>query len=286
MQQEYFDKIVERYLSFCARHDKNLDAAMASLPTGPSSDATRNPPISGRPATAAKGPNNPSPGPSAATELSNLLLALRKLREAVISSDSRTPVDFSQRVYVFSVRVAILAQHPPSYVPSLHHLIDTLHKSSYPLPESELREFITYLILDYACREDNMIAAFELRARARRLYGFQSKTVDRLLSALLQDNWVVFWKVRNGVDSYMRNVINWAGDRVRRQALKAVGSAYLNVEASWVLEGCTGEKDWTWERLVETEKIGWEKEGEKIIIKRPKRKPEKKLDPITESAKP
>jgi len=130
-----------------------------------------------------------------------------------------------------------------------------------------------------------MMAAFVLRARARRRCGFQSKAVDRLLSALLQDNWFVFWKVRNEVDSYMRNVINWAADRVRRQALKAVGSAYLNVEASWVLEGCTGEESWTWDRLVETEKIGWEKEGEKIIIKRPKRKPEKKLNPTTESAK-
>lgn len=259
---------------------------MSSLPTGPSPDATKNPPVSHRPVTTPSANQTDVPGTAAATELSNLLLALRKLREAVLSSESRAPVSFSQRVYVFSVRFAILAQHAPSYVPSLHRLIDTLHTSSHPLPESELKDFITYLILDYACREDNMVAAFELRARARRQYGFQSSTVDRVLAALLQDNWLVFWQVRNSVDSYMRSVINWAADKVRRQALKAVGSAYLNVEASWVLEGCTGEKDWTWERLVETEKLGWEKEGEKVIIKRPKRKPEKKLDPIKEGTQP
>ena len=82
--------------------------------------------------------------------------------------------------------------------------------------------------------------------------------------------------MRNTVDSCMRVVMNWAADRMRRQALKAVGSAYLNVEAGWVLEGCTGENNWTWEKLVEVERIGWQKEGDKIIIKRPKRKPEAK----------
>lgn len=71
-------------------------------------------------------------------------------------------------------------------------------------------------------------------------------------------------------------MINWAADRMRRQALKSVGSAYLNVEADWVLEGCTGEQGWTWEKLAEVERLGWQKEGDKIIIKRPKRKPEAK----------
>ena len=255
---------------------------MASLPTTPSSDSTRNPPVSQRPTAKDHSP----PKPSASAELSKFLLALRKLREAVLAASSSTSVSFSQKVYVFSVRVAILAQHPPSYFPSLRYLLSTLHAPSHPLPESELKEFITYLILDYACRQCDMIAAFELRAHARNRYAFRSRSVDRVLAALMQDNWVVFWEVRRGVDSYVRAVMNWAADRVRRQALKAVGSAYLNVEASWVLEGCTGEDDWTWEKLIETERLGWQKEGDKVIIKRPKRKPEKKLEPIKEGTQP
>lgn len=255
---------------------------MASLPTTPSSDSTRNPPVSQRPTAK----DSPPPKPSASAELSKFLLALRKLREAVLASSSSTSISFSQKVYVFSVRVAILAQHPPSYFPSLRYLLTTLHAPSHPLPESELKEFITYFILDYACRQCDMVAAFELRAYARNRYAFRSKTVDRVLAALMQDNWVVFWEVRRGVDSYVRAVMNWAADRVRRQALKAVGSAYLNVEASWVLEGCTGEDDWTWEKLVETERLGWQKEGEKVIIKRPKRKPETKLEQIKEGTQP
>lgn len=99
----------------------------------------------------------------------------------------------------------------------------------------------------------------------------------------MQGNWVVFWQVRNSVDSYVRAIIDWAAGQVRRRALKAVGSAYLSVEASWVLEGCTGEQGWTWKKLVEVEGLGWQKEDDRIIIKRPKRKPETKLEPIKES---
>ena len=272
-QQDYFDKVVERYMAFCARHGNDLDTAMACLPTSSSSDATRNPPSAGPSSTNKTGAGA---GPSASVELSTFLLALRKLREAVLATASTTPPSFAHKVHAFSVRVSVLAQHPPSYFPSLRYLLGPLHSSLHPLPDSELREFVAYLILDYACRQGDMVSAFELRAHARARYAFRSKPVDRILAALVQGNWVVFWKVRNSVDSYMRAMMNWAADRMRRQALKAVGSSYLNVEAGWVLEGCTGEKDWTWEKLVEVERLGWQKEGNKVIIKRPKRKPEAK----------
>ncbi|KAJ5141358.1 hypothetical protein N7526_002353 [Penicillium atrosanguineum] len=238
-QKEYFDKITKRYLQFCADHKEHLDAALASLPINSSNDATSNPPAaapSSKSSPAVKG----VPPPSA--ELSTILLSLRKLREAALATSSSTPVDFSQKVHYFSIRLSILAQHPPSYFPSL--------------------------------RYKDMSAAFDLRARARKEHGFQSQTVDQVLTALMNDNWIVFWRVRKGVDSYVRAVMNWAVDRVRRHALKAVGSAYLNVHVSWVVGGCTGDDgDWTWDKLVETEKLGWQKEGDKVIIRRPKPRP-------------
>lgn len=125
-----------------------------------------------------------------------------------------------------------------------------------------------------------MGAAYELRARARARYSFRSDLVDRVLAALMHDDWVAFWRARKGLDGYMRRVTNWAVDRVRRHALKAIGSAYLNVDLKWIVVGCTGDGEgWTWETLVEKEKLGWEKEGNKIIIKRPK---SKRLEPIKE----
>lgn len=192
----------------------------------------------------------------------------------MLAASKTTPVAFAQRVHVFSIRLSILARHPPSYSPSLEHTLKKLHSQTHPLPDAEVKELVTYLILDYACREEAMALAFELRAQARRDYGFQSEAVDRVLEALIQDNWVVFWQVHKSVDSYQRAVMDWAVDRMRRHALKAVGSAYLNVHVSWVVGGCTGDDgSWTWERLVETENLGWEREGDKIVIRRPKARP-------------
>ncbi|KAL2827060.1 hypothetical protein BDW59DRAFT_60035 [Aspergillus cavernicola] len=280
-QQDYYDKIVTRYIEFCARHSKNLDAALLSLPKSASSDATRNPPAS----VPQSAKSAVSPGPSAATELSTLLLSLRKLREAVLATASTIPVAFSQRVHVFSIKVSIQAQHPPSYFPSLRYLLAHLHTSSNPLPESELKDYVSYLILDYACRQEDLAAAFDLRARARRQYNFQSREVDQILQAIAHDNWIIFWRVRKEVDSSTRAVMDWAGDRVRRNALKAVGKAYLGVDIAWIVQGCTGDRNWTWEKLVEREKLGWERDGDRVIIRKPrsKPKPEGNLTPIQEN---
>ncbi|RAL15539.1 uncharacterized protein BO97DRAFT_475897 [Aspergillus homomorphus CBS 101889] len=277
-QKDYYDSIVKRYMEFCARHAKDLDAAWTSLPKSASDDATKNPPASlpSKPT----GTTTPSP----ASELSTILLSLRKLREAVLATASTIPNIFSQQVHLFSVKVAIQAQHPPSYSPSLRYLIEELHSPSHPLPDSDLKEVISYQILDYACRLQDLGAAYELRARARRKYAFHSSVVDEALHALAHDDWVIFWRIRRGVDSNMRAVMNWAEDRVRRHALKAVGKAYLHTDIKWITEGCTGEKNLTWEKLVEMEKLGWQKEGDKIIIRRPKQKPPVNLTPIKEAA--
>ncbi|KAL4896971.1 hypothetical protein BDV59DRAFT_82453 [Aspergillus ambiguus] len=274
-QKNYYAQIRQRYVEFCARHAEDLDAAWASLPTSASGDATKNPPAS-LPRTKTANPQ----GPSASTELSTLLLSLRKLREAVLATASTVPASFSQQVHFFSIKLSIQAKHPPSYFPSLRYLLETLHTPSHPLPESELRDVTSYLILDYACRQDDLVAAFEWRAQARRRYSFQSETIDRVLTALAHDNWVVFWQVRREVDSSLRAVMDWAADRVRRNALKAVGGAYLNVGVRWITEGCTGDSSWTWEKLAEKEGLGWQKEGEKIIIRRPKPKPATPLPPV------
>ncbi|KAL2008040.1 hypothetical protein VTN00DRAFT_8022 [Thermoascus crustaceus] len=307
-QEDYYNKIVQRYMQFCSHYGKELASAFASLPASASADATRNPPASlpirsapparrSTPSSAAiRPPESPQstlsrakqieqrvPPPS--TELSTLLLSLRKLREALLATASTTPVSFSQQVHIFSIRFSILAQHPPSYFPSLHYLLDKLHSPSDPLAAAELTEFTSYLILDYACRQNDLVAAFALRARARARHGFHSELVDRVLSALVHDDWIAFWQARKGLDGYMRAVTGWAVDRVRRHALKAVGSAYLSVDVKWVVKGCAGDTEgWTWEKLAEKEGLGWEKEGDKIIIRRPKSKVNtRKLEPIKEA---
>lgn len=287
-------------MRFCSSHSHDLDAAWASLPAASASaDATKNPPSNiplpptGKPAAARRGhqddsaetliaktesltlsPQQRSTGgekqrPPAA-ELSTLLMSLRKLREGILATSSSTPVTFQQQVHVFSIRFSILARHPPSYFSSLRYLLETLHTTSHPLTNHELAEFTSYLILDYACRQNSFDPAYTLLIRSKQKHGFQNLLVENILSALIHDNWISFWRNHKAADGYVRAIMSWATDGVMRQALKAVGRTYLSVDRNWLLETCTGDEGWTWCKLAEREKLGWHSEGDSIIIRKPK----------------
>ena len=280
-------------MQFCTHHSKDLESAFACLSVDDSpsnsSDVAQNPsnphsvPTSLRLLTPSppkshspspnKGAVTPPTPPPPSTELTIILLALRKLREALLASSSvaASPV-FSQRVHVFNVRLAILALHPSSYHPSLLHLLFVLHSPQYPLPPTELSEMTTYLILDLACRQGEFASAYGLRSTSKLRNGFQSRDVDEVLNALITRNWVKFWRVRRRVDGYVRALLHWAVDDMRRDALKALGRAYMGSDLSWILHSATGG-EMSWEELVKKENVGWIRDNEKVIIRKPKAKP-------------
>lgn len=279
-------------MQFCTHHSKDLEAAFASLSiddsSSPSSDLARNTPRThsapttlhpltpSPPKTGSSSPNNgtatPPTPPPPSTELNVILLALRKLREALLATSSvaESPV-FSQRVHVFSIRFAILALHPPSYHPPLLHLLFVLHSPKYPLPPAELSEMTAYLILDLACRQGEFASAYGLRSTSKLRHGFESRDVDEVLNAVVTRNWVNFWRVRRKVDGYVRAVMQWAVDDMRRDTLKALGRAYMGCDLRWVLHSATGG-EMSWEDLVKNENVGWIRDGEKVIIRKPKAK--------------
>jgi hypothetical protein len=291
-QESYYNKIVARYMQFCTHHSKDLETAFASLSVDDSSlassDQARNPPTAHpvsstlRPLTPSppkQGSSSPSKGtttpptpPPPSTELTIILLALRKLREALLATSSVAPSPvFSQRVHVFSIRLAILALNPPSYHPSLLHLLFVLHSPQWPLPPTELSEMTTYLILDLACRQGEYASAYGLRSTSKLRHGFDSRDVNEVLNAVVTRDWVKFWRVRRKVDGYVRAVMQWAVDDMRRDALKALGRAYMSCDLRWVLHSTTGgEMDW--EELVKRENVGWIRDGDKIVIRKPKAK--------------
>jgi Arc/MetJ family transcription regulator len=55
-----------------------------------------------------------------------------------------------------------------------------------------------------------------------------------------------------------------------RQALKAAGRTYLSVNVNWLLRTATGEEGWTWQRLADKEKLGWQLEGDLVVIRKPR----------------
>ncbi|KAI5299737.1 hypothetical protein KEM56_002996 [Ascosphaera pollenicola] len=293
-QEAYYKQLVHRYMRFCSVNSKDLDGAFLSLPKNRSDDPTKNPPVAMLPPQqrtrsiskshlhhhhkfeSFKSHHSGSTSSaeirySASKELSILLLSLRKLREAILATGPKTSVAFARRVSNFCIRTGLLARHPPSYYPPLERLIRQLETRPGYLELSEVKEFVTYMILDYACRQDNLEAAFALRARSKEEFGYQDSIVDNILKALTQGNWILFWKTRNQADGYSKALIYWAVDGVRRRALKAVGRSYLQVPVEYIVETCAGEKG-SWEELAEKEQLGWRREGDKILIK-VKRKP-------------
>lgn len=284
-------------MRFCSSHSHDLEAAWASLPASASADATKNPP-SNLPALPIGKPSaKPAPRDDSAedliakteslslsgkqtaekqrppaAELSTLLMSLRKLREGILATSSTTPVAFQQQIHIFSIRFSILARHPPSYFSSLRYLLDNLHTNSHPLSVHDLTDFTSYLILDYACRQNSLAPAYTLLVQAREKHGFKSPVVDQVLNALTHDNWISFWRIQKEVDGYVRAIMGWATDHMTKQALKAAGRTYLSVNANWLLRTSTGEEGWTWQRLADKEKLGWQLEGDSVIIRKPRAK--------------
>ncbi|EGD84031.1 hypothetical protein H112_07711 [Trichophyton rubrum D6] len=277
-QFAYYERIMERYLKFCNDYSSDIDAAFASLPKYSTEDATKNPPVADT-STANKesqpnqAPQNKSSRPetlsdSASKDLSVLLLSLRKLREGVVATASETPLEFAQHVHVFCIRMGILAAHPPSYYVPLRRLLHELNEPSSALSESDLHEFTSYLILDYVCRRSDLNLAFELRAKSKAAFGYYNITVDNIVSALLHDNWVLYWKSGRHVDGYTRSLMSWSDSYMRRRALKAIAKTYLTADIRFIIECCTGSPDGcTWEELVKLEGIGWRREGDKAVIR-------------------
>jgi hypothetical protein len=288
-QETYYNKIVARYMQFCSQHPKDLDEAFASLslnaddsvPRPTRSDNTARPlrPGERRPLTpspprqAASGRSGVGSIPEPSSEMSIILAALRKLREGLLGSSSRAASPtFAQRVHVFNVRLAILAQHPESYHPSLLHLLSVLHSREWPLPRTELCEMTAYLILDLATRQNDLSNAYALRYNSRVKFGFENRNVDMLLHSIASNDWLLFWRVRRKVDGYLRAILGSHAEKLRKTVLKAVGRSYMVCDIKWILR-CAADNELTWDELVQKEDVGWIRDGEKAIIRKPKLKP-------------
>jgi hypothetical protein len=127
----------------------------------------------------------------------------------------------------------------------------------------------TYLILDLACRQGEFASAYGLRSTSKLRHGFDSRDVNDVLNAVVTRGWVKFWRVRRKVDGYVRALMQWAEDDLRRDALKALGRAYMSCDLRWVLHSATGG-EMSWEDLVKRENVGWIRDGDKVIIRKPK----------------
>jgi hypothetical protein len=192
-------------------------------------------------------------------ELSILMMAMRKIREGIVAS--KRIDDFSIQAYQFCIRATILAKHMESYHPALLHLLYTMHRTQ-PLSKIDLQEFAGYLVLDLACRQQDLAQAHQVRV----YFAITDRKVTECLAALVRDDYDLWWRVRGVVDGHKKRLMEWAEPGVKVQALKCLGRAYLSVDLELV-EKVTDE---TWPTLVADYKVGWELEGGKVVIRKPK----------------
>jgi hypothetical protein len=292
VQEAYYAKIAERYLAFCtdAGDSDGLQKQFGRLAITdsqhPPSSSSPTPPPSRSPTSHA----NPQQKQTNDSDLGQILSALRKLREGIVASRRRDT--FAAQVYLFAVRLGILASSYETYYPALLYLLHTLHPmgttsttatttntptpqaspSASPLTPVELHEAQSYLILDTACRRGNLAEAYALRRR----FLFADAKVDAALRALAHDNWVAWRRVARAVDGHRARIMEFAEPELRTHTLKAIGRSYLSADMCFV-EKATGL---AWEELKTRFAVGWEverppegagrEEGAVVIIRRMK----------------
>ncbi|KAI0111717.1 hypothetical protein F4814DRAFT_364135 [Daldinia grandis] len=263
-QERYYTKIVERYMTFCsdAGERDELLRRFASLELS-SSSKHENPIAKPIPSSSSLVSNRlsmaPSTIPGNTKGLSDVLSALRKLREGIVAS--KRVDDFAIQVYLFCIRLSVLVRHPESYHPAILHLLRRI-QPLHSMTSVEMSEVVGYLILDTACRRNNLAEAFAVRHK----YRLRDAKVDMVLDALAHDNYIEFNRLKRRVDGHKVKLLEYADEGMRKHLLKCFGRAYLSVDLEF-LESCADSK---WGSLTVEDGVGWELDGGKVVIRKVK----------------
>ncbi len=194
---------------------------------------------------------------SGTRNLSDILMALRKLREGIVAT--KRADDFAVQAYLFCIRLGVLAQQSDAYHPALLHLLRFIHRR-HPLTSIEQQEVAGYLVLDTACRRGEFSEAYRLKHE----HNLHDAKVDDILHAVMRDNWVAFRRLKRDVDGHKARLMEFAEDDLRVHTLKCFGRTYLHVDVEY-LETATGKG---WAELKSRHSVGWELDGRKVVVRK------------------
>ena len=184
-------------------------------------------------------------------------LAMRKLREAIVASKR---IDtFAEEVYKFIIRTTIMVKNMEAYHPALLYLLKTLHLRR-PLSSIEFKEFSSYLVLDVACRQNDLNAAYATRSR----FKLDDFRVENILHALARNDWVSFWKSRGCATVHQAKLLSWAEDRVRQHVSACLVKSYITAEPDFVKRSI----GMTWREWCSVAGLAWQADGSNISLRR------------------
>lgn len=184
-------------------------------------------------------------------------MAMRKLREGIIASARAD--QFALDAYKYIIRTAVSWQSFEAYQPALLHLLHRLHPKS-PLSAEELDEFVSYRVLDLGCR----LAEYGQAHMVRLEWGLQNVVVDKVLAALVRNDWRAFWTSRETADPLRSCLIALAESRIQSSAIQSMTRTYFTVDNSFV-RACTGK---TAQELIESKTVDWSVEGSKVTVRK------------------
>ena len=189
-----------------------------------------------------------------------ILMAMRKVREAIVASGRKDR--FALRAYAFIIRATLLMRHMESYHPALLHLLRSIHPVTSLTP-SELHEFVGFYVLDLSCRQNDLATAYEVGCH----YDYKDERVRSVLKALVHGNWYAFWKIKSSMSLHQQRLLEYSEERMRGRALDCLGKSYLSVDIDF-LERSAQEP---WEELKDRRKLNWQLEANVVTIRRIKR---------------
>lgn len=131
---------------------------------------------------------------------------------------------------------------------------------AHNLTSTELAEVVAYLVLDAACRRGDLAEAYAVRNR----HALRDAKVDGVLRALVQDDWVLWRRMRRSVDGHRAKLMEFAEAGVRAHALKAFGRSYLSVGVEFLETQALA----SWGELTKEYGVGWELSNGRVVIRK------------------
>lgn len=261
IQEDYFGKVLHRY-ERCLRVGGNNDALDAAfsylLLDGLPEDRPRRTEENSQKRILT---NAPRVSIEQSREACIILMAMRKIREAIVASGRKDA--FAIRAYAFIIRATILMRHLESYHPALLHLLCNLHTVT-PLTAAEHHEFVGYYVLDLSCRQNDLATAYKVGCH----YKYKNVKVERVLKALVHGNWYAFWKIKTLMSDHQQRLLEYAEEGMRRRALGCLGKSYLSVDKGYLEKSANQQ----WEQLRDEFDVNWKLEADVITIRQIKRK--------------
>lgn len=257
-QESYHNTIVERYAKLynVSCNSEPLDTSFAALSLDTNNKKYPEPAgnVAGSLHNAAR------QSMVSSKDISDIILAMRKLREAIVAS-ARTDT-FALEAYIFIIRTTVLAGHVESYHPALLHLLRRIHHES-PLPEILLQQILGFYILDLACRQNDLGTAYQVMFT----WQYKDPKVEAILKALVHGDWCAYWTLGKSMDTYQKRLLEWSKDRMRKHALNCLGQSYLSVDKSYI----ASVVQQSWEEVVEKDNRQWQLYKNTVTIRRIKR---------------